>query len=70
MTTDFTTSRHLLTLSSLISQTAIDNIKIEISTGRVSTLQAGVLEAKVIGAKTLTEPSVPEKRHLEIKLPS
>ena len=52
------------------SRSAADNVQIEVSNSRAATLRAGVLEAKVIEAKTLTAPGVPEKRHLEIKLPS
>lgn len=45
-------------------------ITVEVSNVRSSHLRADVYEARVIEAKTLTAAGVPEKRHIEIQLPS
>ncbi|KAK3114796.1 hypothetical protein LTR53_006530 [Teratosphaeriaceae sp. CCFEE 6253] len=46
------------------------SLTISVSNQRASRLRADVSEAKVIAAKTLTAPGVPEKRHIELELPS
>jgi len=46
------------------------SLSISVSSQRASRLRADVSEAKVIAAKTLTAPGVPEKRHIELQLPS
>lgn len=45
-------------------------LSIEVSNRRAARLRADVSEARVIATSTLTAPGVPEKRHMEIKLPS
>ena len=45
-------------------------LSIEVFSRRASQLRADVLEAKVLTTKTLTAPGVPEKRHIELQLPS
>ncbi|KAF2761981.1 cytochrome P450 [Pseudovirgaria hyperparasitica] len=45
-------------------------LNIEISTPRTSTLRQDVNQAQVSSTKILTAPNVPEKRHIEIELPS
>ena len=46
------------------------NLTVEVSNRRASYLRADVSEAKVLAARSLTAPGVPEKRHIEIQLPS
>lgn len=46
------------------------NLTIEVSNNRKSLLRADVAEAKVLATKTLTAPGVPEKRHIELQLPT
>jgi cytochrome P450/NADPH-cytochrome P450 reductase len=46
------------------------NLTVEVTNRRASHLRADVSEAKVIAARTLTAPGVPEKRHIEIQLPT
>ena len=46
------------------------NLTVEVSTRRASHLRADVSEAKVVAARTLTAPGVPERKHIEIQLPS
>ncbi|EMD00975.1 hypothetical protein BAUCODRAFT_566786 [Baudoinia panamericana UAMH 10762] len=46
------------------------NLSIAVSNHRASKLRAGVSEAKVIATRTLTAPGEPEKRHIELQLPS
>ncbi|WPG99486.1 Hypothetical protein R9X50_00230100 [Acrodontium crateriforme] len=41
-----------------------------VSNDRASRLRADVSEAKVVAARTLTKPGAPEKRHIELQLPS
>ncbi|KAK6443459.1 hypothetical protein LTR95_000286 [Oleoguttula sp. CCFEE 5521] len=50
-----------------VSLTTLD---VEVSSRRASHLRADVSEAKVLAARTLTEPGVPERRHIELQLPS
>ena len=45
-------------------------LDIEIFSRRASALRADVQEAKVVATKTLTGPGAPEKRHIELQLPS
>lgn len=45
-------------------------VSVEVFSKRASYLRSDVSEAKVLAAKTLTAPGVPEKRHIEIQLPS
>ncbi|KAH7130800.1 NADPH-cytochrome P450 reductase-like protein [Dendryphion nanum] len=47
-----------------------DNFEVEISAPRSSTLRQDVREARVEEVKVLSSPGVPEKRHIEISLPS
>ena len=46
------------------------SLDIEVFSRRASALRADVQEAKVVASKTLTGPGVPEKRHIELQLPS
>lgn len=46
------------------------SLSIEVSNRRASRLRADVSEAKVLSARTLTQPGVPEKRHIELQLPT
>ena len=46
------------------------SLSIEVSNRRASHLRADVSEAKVVATRTLTAPGVPEKRHIEIQLPT
>ncbi|KAK4508329.1 hypothetical protein PRZ48_002067 [Zasmidium cellare] len=46
------------------------SVSIEVFNRRASHLRSDVSEAKVIAAKTLTAPGIPEKKHIEIQLPS
>ncbi|KAK5112785.1 hypothetical protein LTR85_011119 [Meristemomyces frigidus] len=46
------------------------SLSIEVSNQRASHLRADVSEAKVVASRTLTAPGVPEKRHVELQLPS
>jgi cytochrome P450/NADPH-cytochrome P450 reductase len=46
------------------------NLTVEVSSRRASHLRADVSEAKVVAARTLTAPGVPEKKHIEIQLPT
>lgn len=46
------------------------NLSVEVTSRRASHLRADVSEAKVLAARTLTAPGVPERRHIEIQLPS
>lgn len=46
------------------------SLSVEISNIRSSHLRADVYEAKVVDARVLSAPGVPEKRHVEIQLPS
>ena len=46
------------------------NLDIEVFSKRASHLRADFSEAKVVATKVLTAPGVPEKRHIEIQLPS
>jgi cytochrome P450/NADPH-cytochrome P450 reductase len=52
------------------ASTGAQNLTVEISSRRASHLRADVSEAKVLAARTLTAPGVPEKRHIEIQLPT
>jgi cytochrome P450/NADPH-cytochrome P450 reductase len=45
-------------------------ITVEVSTPRTSTLRQDVQQAHVVATRTLTAPGAPEKKHIEIKLPS
>lgn len=45
-------------------------VSVEISTPRCSTLRQDVKEAHVVATKILSAAGVPEKKHIEIKLPS
>lgn len=47
-----------------------ENFEIEISAPRSSTLRQDVREARVEEVEVLSTPDVPEKRHIEISLPS
>lgn len=46
------------------------SLEIEVSNRRASRLRADVSEAKVVASNTLTEPGVPEKRHIDLQLPT
>ncbi|OCK76470.1 bifunctional P-450/NADPH-P450 reductase [Lepidopterella palustris CBS 459.81] len=46
------------------------NLDVEVSSPRSSTLRQDVREAHVIKTEILSTPGVPEKRHIEISLPS
>ncbi|KAF2813329.1 bifunctional P-450/NADPH-P450 reductase [Mytilinidion resinicola] len=46
------------------------SLNIEVSAPRASTLRQDVMEARVVDTKVLSTPEVPEKRHIEISLPS
>nr|POE71416.1 bifunctional cytochrome p450/nadph--p450 reductase [Quercus suber] len=46
------------------------NLEIEVSTQRASQLRTDVSKAMVVTARSLTAPGVPEKRHIELQLPS
>nr|POE47612.1 bifunctional cytochrome p450/nadph--p450 reductase [Quercus suber] len=48
----------------------VQNLEIEVSTKRASRLRADVSEAMVVTARSLTTPGGPEKRHIELQLPS
>ena len=50
--------------------TAANGLTVEVTNRRTGALRMDVLEAKVTAIKTLTAPGVPEKRHLEIQLPT
>ncbi|KAF8534914.1 P450 family fatty acid hydroxylase [Trichophaea hybrida] len=52
------------------STTLVSTLTAEISSNRSSKLRVDVSDARVIATKTLTAPDQPEKRHLEIQLPS
>ncbi|KAK5114823.1 hypothetical protein LTR62_001980 [Meristemomyces frigidus] len=45
-------------------------LEVTVTSRRASTLRADVSEAKVLACRTLTAPDVPEKRHIELQLPS
>ncbi|KAK3644310.1 hypothetical protein LTR22_015314 [Elasticomyces elasticus] len=45
-------------------------LTISVSSQRASKLRADVSEAKVISERVLTAPGVPEKRHIELQLPT
>ena len=45
-------------------------LSIAVSNQRASRLRADVAEAKVLAAKVLSAPGVPEKRHIELQLPT
>ena len=46
------------------------SLTIEESNRRASLLRADVSDAKVVATKTLTAPGAPEKRHIELQLPT
>ncbi|CAJ2504411.1 Uu.00g118050.m01.CDS01 [Anthostomella pinea] len=46
------------------------SLSIAVSSQRASRLRADVSEAKVVATRTLTTPDVPEKRHIELQLPT
>ncbi|TKA82890.1 hypothetical protein B0A55_01178 [Friedmanniomyces simplex] len=46
------------------------SLTISVSSQRASRLRADVSEAKVLETRSLTAPGVPEKRHIELQLPS
>jgi cytochrome P450/NADPH-cytochrome P450 reductase len=46
------------------------NLEVEVSAPRASTLRQDVMEANVVNTKILSTPDVPEKKHIEISLPS
>lgn len=47
-----------------------EQLEVSVSAPRASLLKQEVKEARVIEAKRLSHPDVPEKRHIEIQLPS
>ncbi|KAF4306958.1 Cytochrome P450 [Botryosphaeria dothidea] len=47
-----------------------EQLDVQVSAPRASLLKQDVKEARVIEAKVLSAPGVPEKRHIEIELPS
>ncbi|EKG19175.1 Cytochrome P450 [Macrophomina phaseolina MS6] len=47
-----------------------EQLEVQVSAPRASLLKQDVKEARVIEAKVLSSPDVPEKRHIEIELPS
>ena len=49
---------------------AAQSLSVEVSNVRSSQLRADVYEARVLDTKLLTRPGAPEKRHVEIQLPS
>lgn len=53
-----------------LTATLEPSLSIEISSPRASALRQDVKEAQVISTKVLSTPDVPEKRHVEIRLPS
>lgn len=53
-----------------VAQSTSQNVSIEVFSKRASHLRSDVAEAKVIAASTLTSPEAPEKRHIELQLPS
>jgi cytochrome P450/NADPH-cytochrome P450 reductase len=57
---------HLETEAAVSSQ----NLTVEVSNRRASQLRADVSEAKVVSTRLLTAPGVPEKKHIEIQLPT
>lgn len=56
--------------SSSEATTLGQSLSIEVSNQRASRLRADVSEAKVMASRTLTAPGIPEKRHVELQLPS
>ncbi|KAK8240055.1 cytochrome P450 [Phyllosticta capitalensis] len=50
--------------------TTLDNFNVQVSAPRPSILKQDVKEARVLKNEVLSAPSVPEKRHMEIQLPS
>lgn len=52
------------------SQSAPQSLSVEVSNVRSSHLRADVYEARVLDTKVLSKPGIPEKRHIEIQLPS
>lgn len=58
--------------SSLETEAAMgaQNLTVEVSSRRASHLRADVSEAKVVASRTLTAPGVPERKHIEIQLPT
>jgi cytochrome P450/NADPH-cytochrome P450 reductase len=52
------------------ASTGAQNLTVEVSSRRASHLRADVSEAKVLAARKLTAPGVPEKRHVEVQLPT
>lgn len=47
-----------------------EQLEVHVSAPRASLLKQEVKEARVVEAKVLSHPDVPEKRHIEIQLPS
>ncbi|OJD38577.1 cytochrome p450 [Diplodia corticola] len=47
-----------------------EQLEVQVSAPRASLLKQEVKEARVVEAKVLSHPDVPEKRHIEIQLPS
>ena len=56
--------------SEATAEGAHPSIEVQVSAPRCSTLRQDVQEALVVATKTLTAPGVPEKKHIEIQLPS
>jgi len=49
---------------------SVHNLEIAVSNKRASQLRADVSEGKVVATKVLTAAGQPEKRHIEIQLPT
>ena len=49
---------------------AAQSLSVEVSSVRSSHLRADVYEARVIDASVLSKPGAPEKRHIEVELPT
>jgi len=53
-----------------VSKQPTQSLNVQVSSVRSSHLRADVYESVVVDSRTLSAPGVPEKRHIEIELPS